>query len=77
MENRALFKSRYMGKKREMSCGEKMSTMDQELFWLVICTVVNKLWHTRSFMVIHQEIISGAVVSKQIKTELTRQRTLD
>ena len=56
---------------------ENMSTMDQDFFWTVICTVVNKLWNTRSVMVIHHEIISGEVVLKQIKTELKRQRTLD
>ena len=56
---------------------ERMSTMDQEFFWTVICTVVNKIWNTRSVMVIHQETIYGEVVFSQIKTELKRQRTLD
>ena len=56
---------------------EKLSDMDHDFYWSVICTVVNKLWNTRCAIVIHQETISGEVVIKQIKTELKRQRTMD
>ena len=56
---------------------ESLSAMDQEFFWYVVCTVVNKIWNTRCTMVINQTSISGEVVLKQIITELKRQRTLD
>ena len=56
---------------------EKMTVLEQDFYWLIICTVVNKLWRTRCMMVIHQETIPGEVVFKQIRTELKRQRTLD
>uniref|UniRef100_A0A8C5ATY5 Reverse transcriptase domain-containing protein n=1 Tax=Gadus morhua TaxID=8049 RepID=A0A8C5ATY5_GADMO len=56
---------------------ERMSAMDQDFLWSVVCAVINKLWNTRCAMVIKQESISGEVVFKQIRTELKRQRTLD
>ena len=56
---------------------DKVSHTEQEFYWTIVCTVVNKLWNTRCAMVIHQEAISGEVVFKQIITELKRQRSLD
>ena len=56
---------------------ESLSPMNQDFFWLVVCTVVNKIWNTRSAMVINQVTITGETVYKQIITEMRRQRTLD
>jgi hypothetical protein len=49
---------------------ERMSAMDQDFYWSVVCTVINKLWNTRCAKVIQQESISGEVVFKLIQTEL-------
>ena len=43
---------------------ERMSAMDQDFYWSVVCAVINKLWNTRCAMVIKQESISGEVVFK-------------
>ena len=56
---------------------ETLSTMDQDFYWSVVCTTVNKLWNTRCVMTMKNEATSGEVVFKQIVTELKRQRTLD
>ena len=56
---------------------EQLSSMDQEFYWTVICTVINKLWNTRCATVIHQARVPGEMVLKQIIIELKRQRTLD
>ncbi len=51
--------------------------LEQNFFWTIICTVVNKLWKTRCAMIIHQVSIPSDVVFMQIVTELKRQKTLD
>ena len=34
---------------------ERLSAMEQDLFWSVVCTVVYKIWNTRCATVIHQQ----------------------
>lgn len=50
---------------------ENQAKLQQELYWMIICTIVTKTWKTRCVT------IPGEAVFKQIITELKRQRTLD
>ena len=56
---------------------EQMPRSHQEFFWIIICTVVTKIWKTRCAVVLHKTNITSNVVFKQILTELKKQRTID
>ena len=55
---------------------DKLPSKHTELMKIIICNVCLKLWKTRCFMIITQNVINSNALIKQILADL-RRRSLD